>query len=151
MTTTASSEGAPEFGYNSNLYLASHLVRNAHPEDTVLALLALLNAAHNQADGYLSSEVVRETIVQVIATGSTTVYTGIDKTEEQRQPDSFAASEAPGRTYSQEQMDEALDKILDVAGIARLAEALSGVTHFNEEDWGPVVPDDETTNEEENN
>lgn len=135
MTTTATSEGAPEFGYNSNLYLASHLVRNAHPDNQTLALLVLLNAAHDQADGYLSSEMVRETIVQVIATGSTSVYTGIGKNEEQRQPDSFAASEAPGRTYSQEQMDSVLDTVNDVAALRRLAEDLSETDTYNPEDW----------------
>lgn len=147
MTTTATGEGAPELGYNSNLYLASHLVRNAHPDNQTLALLVLLNAAHNQADGYLSSEMVRETIVQVIATGSTSVYTGIGKTEEQRQPDSFAASEAPGKTYDQAAMDAVLDKMLDVAALRRLAEELSETDTYDPKDWEPAATDEKEEND----
>lgn len=141
MTTTATSEGTPEFGYNSNLYLASHLVRNAQHEDLVLALLALLNAAHNQADGYLSSELVRETIVQVIATGTLSVYTGIGKTEEQRRPNSF--EQTPERTYSQGDMDAVLDRFNDFKGFAEALANLDKMTVFNVEDWGDVVPDPE--------
>lgn len=142
MTTTATGDDkTPEFGYNSNLYLASHLVRSAQHEDTILALLALLNAAHNQPDGYLSSELVRETIVQVIATGTLSVYTGIGKTEEQRRPSTF--EQTPERTYSQGDMDAVLDRFNDFKGFAEALANLDKMTVFNEEDWGDVVPDPE--------
>lgn len=155
MTTTATGEEPIEYGYGSNHWLASVLVNHApvdHLATALKALLAQCKIADDSGDLYLSIKVVRESIVQILATGFPTVHTGINRDEDSRTPLTFAPEVKP-KTYDAAKVDAMLDEYnakkafeeLRIAG-PDIAAAIQALSEFKMDDWKPLNNDNEEEN-----
>lgn len=137
MTTTATGEEPIEYGYDSNHWLASVLVNHAPEEHLATALKALLaqcKIADDSGDLYLSIEVVRESIVQILATGLLSVHTGINRDEDSRTPLTFAPEVKP-KTYDAAKVDAMLDEYNDRQRMGKTARDIDGLIGYNPADW----------------
>lgn len=84
-----------EYGYTSNLWLAKAMIYMADEMDLKYAVAALFDHMHKIATSTIDVELVRETLVQVTATGLPTVFVGLAK--EQITEEEIAAFEAQMR------------------------------------------------------
>ncbi len=146
MSITATGEEPIEYGYTSNHWLASVLVNHAPEEHLATALKALLaqcTLAERTGDQYLSIEVVREAIVQILATGLPTVHTGINTDEEDRLPQTFSPAAPKPKTYDAAKVDAMLDEYLTSEKFAQTVRDISGLAGFNLADWSDEGEPDE--------
>lgn len=72
-------EETTEYGYTSNLWLAKAMIYMADEMDLKYAVAALFDHMHKITTSTIDVELVRETLVQVTATGLPTVFVGLAK------------------------------------------------------------------------
>lgn len=148
MSATATGE-RPEYGYDSNLWLASELVNNAPDEHLATALKALLAEAYRAgSESFLSTELVRETIVQVVANGAPVVHTSIGLTPDTAAPTTYTPDAPKPKTYDADSVDAMLDRYNEKKAQERFAEdaarLLDSIGLYRPEDWAPRDEDEET-------